>query len=156
MSDLAPSVDREYEAERETSPQLEGGAAVARPLLAVLGILFVGIAAAGVLLPGIPTVGPLIIASVLLTRSSPALEQRLIRNRFFARYLHYLDGTQVMPPRAKAAATGLMWTSILISSTVLYFSADGSALLPGLLVAAGIIGTVFIIRHGRGMSRTSG
>lgn len=114
-----------------------------------LGILFVGIAAIGVFLPGIPTVGPLILASVFLTKSSPRLERKLIRNRFFAAYLHYLDGTREMPLRMKLTSIGLMWISILISCFALGALTGGSIWLPAVVVAAGLVGTVFIFRHGR-------
>ena len=120
-----------------------------RLFMASLGLLFVGIAAAGVFLPGIPTVGPLILASIFLTKSSPQLERKLIRNRFFAKYLHYLDGSQELPLRAKLTSIGLMWTSILISSVVLRLSGGGPYWLLAILFLAGIVGTLFILRYGR-------
>ncbi len=129
---------------------------MARPVLAGIGTLFVGIAAVGVVLPGIPTVGPLIIASVLLTKSSPALEKRLVRNWFFARYLPYLDGSRVMPIRTKVAAIAMMWSSIAASSVLIYISGDRQAVLLGLLALAGIVGTAFIIRYGRRPGSTPG
>ena len=79
---------------------------VKRYLLAGLGIFFVGLGALGVFLPGIPTVGPLLLASFFFTKSFPALEQRLIRNQFFARFLPYLDGSHEMPLRAKIITIG--------------------------------------------------
>lgn len=123
--------------------------ALTRVILAALGILFVVIAAVGVFLPGIPTVGPLIAASVLLTKSSPALERRLVRNRFFARYLYYLDGTVELPWRAKLASISMMWTSILISYGVFFVSGARNWWVLTSLVLAGLIGTVFIIRFGK-------
>jgi uncharacterized membrane protein YbaN (DUF454 family) len=120
-----------------------------RMLMAGLGIFFVAIAAVGVFLPGIPTVGPLLLASVFLTKSSPALERRLIRNRFFASYLHYLDGSKELSPQAKRASIGLMWLSISISYSVLYFTGKGPIWLLVILVVAGLVGTVFIWRFGR-------
>ena len=117
--------------------------------MAGLGLLFVGIAAIGVILPGVPTAGPLIIASIFLTKSSPSLERRLIRNRFFARYLVYLDGSREMPLRAKVMAIVLMWASIGVSSFVLHVSSGGPIWLLILLFLAGLTGTGFIIRYGR-------
>ncbi|MCP4887800.1 MAG: DUF454 domain-containing protein, partial [Planctomycetaceae bacterium] len=49
--------------------------AIRRFLLGLLGLLLVLLAAIGVVLPGIPTTGPLILASICLTKSSPRLER---------------------------------------------------------------------------------
>ena len=116
---------------------------------AALGILFVAIAAVGVFLPGIPTVLPLILASLFLTKSSPKLEQRLVRNKFFAAYLHYLDGNKELSPKAKITATAMMWASILVSCTVLYWAGRTPNWLIGLLIVAGLAGTIFIGRYGK-------
>lgn len=116
---------------------------------ATLGIALVALAAVGVFLPGIPTVGPLLLASFFFTKSSPWLEQRLIRNRFFAKYLPYLDGTREMSPKAKLATIATMWTSIAISCLILRFGVNSSPWMVAVVVSAGIVGTVFIWRFGR-------
>ena len=121
---------------------------IKRAILALLGIFFVFVAAIGVFLPGIPTVGPLLLASVLLTKSSPRLEAKLVRNKFFARYLAYVDGTNELSFRAKLTSILLMWTSILVSCVLLNF-AEFKPWLLAILVIAGIVGTVFIIRFGK-------
>ncbi len=120
-----------------------------RGLFAVLGVLFVGIAGIGVVLPGIPTVGPLLLASLFLTKSSPRLEQRLIRNRFFARYLPYLDGTSAMSWRARVIAILLMWSSIGLSCLLLGYFENGFGWLAWSVIVAGLIGTIFIMRFGK-------
>ena len=93
-----------------------------RYVLAGLGVLCVGVGAAGVFLPGIPTVGPLLLASFLFTKSFPPLEQRLIRNKFFAKFLPYLDGSHEMPLRAKFITIAIMWSSISLSMVIFYTS----------------------------------
>ncbi len=120
-----------------------------RGLFAVLGVLFVGVAGVGVVLPGIPTVGPLLLASLFLTKSSPRLEQRLIRNRFFARYLPYLDGTSAMSLRARVIAILLMWSSIGLSCLLLGYFENGFGWLAWSVIVSGLIGTVFIMRFGK-------
>ncbi len=120
-----------------------------RSLMAVLGIVMVGVAAVGVVLPGIPTVGPLLLASLFLTKSSPRLEKRLIRNSFFARYLPYLDGTSAMSLRARVIAILLMWTSIALSCLLLGYFENGFGWIAWSVVIAGLIGTVFIMRFGK-------
>ncbi|MEM9411850.1 MAG: YbaN family protein [Planctomycetota bacterium] len=122
---------------------------VLRVLYAALGVVFVAIAAVGVFLPGIPTVGPLLLASVFLTKSSPRLEQKLVRNKLFAAYLHYLDGTKELSPRAKWSAAIMMWLSIFISCLVFYFAGTAPTWVIPVMIIAGIVGSFFIARFGR-------
>ena len=105
---MAPEVEQSSELEPKEND------ATRRAFFAVLGVVFVAIAAVGVFLPLIPTVGPLILASVFLTKASPALERRLVRNRLFARYLHYLDGTKELSTRARLTSIALMLSLIHI------------------------------------------
>ena len=119
-----------------------------RAVLALLGIFFVVVAGVGVFLPGIPTVGPLLLASVLLTKSSPHLEAKLVRNKFFARYLAYLDGTNELSFGAKLTSILMMWSSIIVSYVLLSFAGSKPWLL-AVLILAGMVGTVFIIRLGK-------
>ena len=134
--------------ETEQANDLRRGGALKRFVLALLGVIFVVIAAVGVFLPGIPTVGPLLLGSVLLTKSNPALEAKLVRNKFFARYLPYLDGTDELSWQAKLTSIGLMWISIAISYIALSLANSNNWLLVA-LIAAGLVGTVFIIRFGK-------
>lgn len=119
-----------------------------RYLLALVGVFFVGVAAIGVVLPGIPTVGPLILASFLFTKSCPVLEEKLVRNKFFARFLPYLDGSVAMPLRAKLITIAIMWTSITISIVAYSLGSFSTIWLTTGLIVAGLIGTVFILRYG--------
>ena len=126
-----------------------------RILFISLGLLFVGIGYVGMLLPGIPTVGPLLLASFFFARSSPYLENKLIRNRFFAPILPYLDGEKEMPFKARLASIALMWLSILISVWICLSSDVGGVWVPALIVIAGMIGTVFILRFGKKRTKHS-
>lgn len=130
-------------------PKEVSGSKLKRFAFATLGVGFVVLAAVGAVLPGIPTVGPLLLASLMFTKSSPWLEQRLIRNRFFAKYLPYLDGTQQMTTKAKLATIATMWTSIAFSCLVLHWGVNSTPWLIGVIIFAGMIGTVFIWRFGR-------
>ncbi|MEZ6095186.1 MAG: YbaN family protein [Pirellulaceae bacterium] len=117
--------------------------------LAALGVVFVVLAGFGAVLPGIPTVGPLLVASFCFTKSCPALEQRLIRNRFFGPYLRFLDGTTEMPLKAKLISIALMWTSIGFSCFLLSgFPALCNWCVP-LLIACGVFATWFIYQFGK-------
>ena len=119
---------------------------------ATIGLLFVVVAAVGAVLPGIPTVGPLMLASFFLLKSSPALEKRLVRNRFFAKYLAYIDGTTPMTNRMRISSILMMWLSISISAAVSMAAGNIKYWLIGVLVTAGLIGTIFIWRYRRNAS----
>ena len=110
----------------------------------------VAVAAIGVFLPGIPTLGPLLIGSLLLARSHPALEQRLVRNRFFAPYLPYIDGKEELSVKAKLAAAAMMWLSILISSLAMYYLTSAPRFGVFLVMpVAGVVGSIAIWRWGK-------
>lgn len=120
-----------------------------RGLYAGTGVVLVGVGAVGVFVPGLPTAIWLMAASFFFARSSPALEARLIRNRFFGPYLVYLDRPAHMPRRAKVSATLLMWGSVSLSMALLAVrSALGPGLAIGLPVAA-LVGTWFVWSFGR-------
>ncbi len=113
-----------------------------------LGTACVGIGAEGVIVPGLPTTVFLIAASWCFTRSSPWLEERLIRNRLFRPYLAHLDSGQPMPKRAMWAVLAIMWTAITLSTLLLL--ARGTAMLYASIVPLlGIIGTACIVRSAR-------
>ena len=114
------------------------------------GTAFVGIGAIGVVLPGVPTVGPLLLACWLYSKSCPHLEQKFIRTPFFAPFLRYLDGQQAMSWKARMVAIGGMWTSIGISSWGLTFAGSANWAV-GLLLLLGLVGTVFIWRFRSGL-----
>lgn len=120
-----------------------------RYLYAAVGVFLVGLAAIGAVLPGIPTVGPLMLASFFLLKSFPSLEKRLVRNRFFGKYIRYLDGTIEMPIQTRVSSILMMWISITVSGLIIYFSGTNQIWLLVTLVIAGLIGTVFIWRFRR-------
>lgn len=120
-----------------------------RGVYAGAGVVLVGIGAVGVFVPGLPTTIWLMAASFLFARSSPTLEARLIRNRFFGPYLVYLDRPAHMPRRAKVSATVLMCGSASISMSLL---AAGDQLGWGLglgIPGAALAGTWFVWNFGR-------
>ncbi len=130
-----------------------GNSKIKRYAYAIVGILLVCLAGIGAVLPGIPTVGPLMLASYFLLKSSPALEKRLVRNRFFARYIYYLDGTTEMPIRTRVSSILMMWISISISGLFIYQFGSGQSWLLVTLALAGVTGTVFIWRFRRSSRR---
>lgn len=127
-----------------------------RLALAFAGVVCVGLAALGVVVPGLPTTVFLIAATYLFSRSCPWLEERLIRTRFFAPFLGYLDGSAAMPWRSKLITMAVMWGFVGAS---VWFLATGSAVPPWVLLLppmGALIGSWFIARIGptRTPSRT--
>lgn len=121
-----------------------------RWLLASVGMLCVGLGAVGVFVPGLPTTVFLIVAAWCFTRSCPWLEERLIRVPLFRPFQQYLEPGAPMPRRARVTALVAMWTAIVISSIMV-----GGGLLPAILVLAGGLGTVVILRIRRDDKRAA-
>jgi uncharacterized membrane protein YbaN (DUF454 family) len=120
-----------------------------RYLLALLGLVNVGLAVVGVILPGLPTTIFLILASWCFTRSCPWLEERLFRLRILRPYVRLVRGEEAMSPRARVISTALMWTAIAISLFVLRASGRLGPWLAAVLIGAGLVGTVVIYRFRR-------
>lgn len=120
-----------------------------RWLLTGLGVLLVGIGALGVVLPGLPTTVFLLGASWCFARSCPWLEERLIRVPLFRPFLGALDGGGRMPRRAVVTTLIVMWAAIAVSAALLALTGDQRPVLAAVVVAAGLVGTVFVLRAGR-------
>ncbi|MDX2130825.1 MAG: YbaN family protein [Planctomycetota bacterium] len=135
---------------RATSLRAQGARA-RRGVYLAAGLLCVGLGAVGVFVPGMPTTIFLIVASFFLVRSSPTLQARLVRSRFFAPYVRYLDGDTPMPRKAKVLAITMMWAMIAASSALLVWR-ETPAWVVTIVVASGVVGTVAIIRF-RGVRR---
>lgn len=134
-------------------PALAGGPATARPvrwMLAGAGVGCVGLGAAGVFVPGLPTTIFLILATWCFARSCPWLERKLVRNRLFKPFLWALDTGAPMPRRARIISTVIMWAAIAASCAIILARASGPIagplILTGLIVAAGGVGTWCIWR----------
>jgi len=118
-----------------------------RLLLAGLGLLCVGLALAGVFVPGLPTTVFLIAASYLFTRSCPWLEERMLGLRVFRPFVPYVRGDLPMPRRARIAALTAMWVAVCSSLTVLALSERLPLWLAAVIVTTAAIGTYVILRY---------
>ncbi len=118
-----------------------------RLLLAGIGLLCVGLALAGVFLPGLPTTIFLIAASYLFTRSCPWLEERLFRLRVFRPFLPYVRGEQAMPRKARMLALLTMWGAVATSLTVLTLGDRLPVWLAAVIVAAATTGSFLILTY---------
>ena len=119
-----------------------------RRLLVAAGILLTGLGIAGVVLPGVPTTFPLIVAVWCFSRSFPSLEQRLVRIPLFRPYLRYIEGAEPMPLRARLVTLAIMWT--FVSLSVVWITAAGAPLIASAVtVALALVGTWFIWSRGK-------
>ena len=118
-----------------------------RVCLASMGVLCVAVGAIGVLLPGLPTTPFLLLATWCFARSFPPLERRLLRNRFFAPYMKFVDG-EPLPPRIKAFAIATVWLFVALSSALILINEWAPAWVVAIIIAAAALGTVIILRRG--------
>ena len=119
---------------------------VQRWLLVAAGVLCVGLGALGVLVPGLPTTVFLLAASWCFARSCPWLEERLLRVPLFRPFLRYLDGDTGMPLRAVVTTLIVMWSAIAVSAILLVAAEEPRLVTAGLVVAAGTVGSFFVVR----------
>jgi uncharacterized membrane protein YbaN (DUF454 family) len=131
---------------------MTGSVKARRVLFAALGVLCLALGIIGVFVPGLPTTEFVLAASYLFSRSSPALEGWLERNRWFGTLLRRFKETRGMSREAKVLALAWTWTGIGISVYMLAARGVGVQLL---LVALGLIGTVTILFFGRYAARNA-
>lgn len=91
-------------------------------LFLIIGIVAAGIAIAGVWLPGVPTVFPLIVALWALSKSSPHLKHRLEAVpilRQALREAQRFEREKVIDKRVKIIAVTSAWVSTIVVALVL-------------------------------------
>ena len=120
------------------------GIRVRRWLLVVIGVLSVGFAALGAVVPGLPTTIFVIIASYCFTRSCPWLERRLLRNRLFARSMSYVDGEREMTPRVRLAISCVIVGFSSLSAAILVTTGAASPVVLGAIAGLAIVGVVAV------------
>ena len=86
-----------------------------RSLWLLTGVSATGMAAAGIILPLLPTTPFLLLAAFALARSSPLLHQRLLQQPTFGRMLDDWHQHGAVNSQAKWAAFAVMVTSLLSS-----------------------------------------
>lgn len=114
---------------------------VRRVLWAGTGLFLVALGFVGVVVPGLPTTGFMILAAAAFSRSSPRLEAWLLGLPKIGPAVQAYRAGQGMPKRAKVVAIAMMWTAIAISCLLIE-----RWLIRAVLIAAGLVGTVVIVR----------
>jgi len=113
----------------------EKRAAMRRNAFRLLGLIFVGIGAIGIVLPVVPTTPFLILAAACFTRSSPRLEQWLLDHSHFGPLLRDWRERGAIPPRAKLLSVAGMSAGF---AAFYYFSHPGWLLMLSVLALMGI------------------
>lgn len=130
------------------SPGTETAAARrhARPVRAVfivLGTVFLGLGAIGLVLPVLPTTPFVLLAAACYLRASERLHHRLITSRTFGPTIVAWQEHGAIPPRAKAIAIALIALTFGLS---VLFVVEPPLMRAG-LVALGIVLSVWLLRR---------
>jgi uncharacterized membrane protein YbaN (DUF454 family) len=87
-------------------------------LFAALGFVFLGLGAAGVVLPVLPTTPFVLLAALCFSAGSAKLHNWLRRNRVFGQYIeNYRTGQGITRP-LKIASIAFLWAGLLVSMAV--------------------------------------
>ncbi len=113
-----------------------------RLVYVALGLLFVGLAVLGVLLPVLPTTPFLLLASYFFVRSSTRLNAWLLRSRVFGRLLRDWQRHRGVCPRVKLTAVVVLVVAVACSALL----ADLSLPLLIALLGLGLVGLVVVLR----------
>ena len=101
------------------------------------GILATTLGVIGIFLPGLPTTPFILLAAACFARSSPAMHQRLLRNRIFGPLLADWERHHSIPLSIKWLSTTLMALAVAIS--ILQFESTSIRLTMTVLGCLGCI-----------------
>ncbi len=110
-------------------------------ILKITGIIFVGLAILGVVLPILPTTPFLLVAAACFAKSSPEMQRRLLANKTFGPMIHDWQKYRSIPRKAKRIALLTIILSVCWSGFMLQ-----SLALTALVVALVIGPFIFLLR----------
>ncbi len=108
----------------------------------MLGWCFVVIGIVGVVLPGLPTTGPLLLALACFSKSSERLRTWLLEHRVFGPPLKRWQAERTIPLKAKWTALGMM----TVSGIGIYFLTPFPGWGKGGILLLILIGAVVVLR----------
>ena len=114
---------------------------VVRSVYLALGIVSLGVAFIGVVLPLIPTTGPVILAGFFFARSSDSFDRWLRNNRLFGGIVRDWRAGVGFTPRAKGIAVAAIITTFAVSVVIVI---DSTA-IRALLILLGISIATFVV-----------
>jgi hypothetical protein len=112
---------------------------VRRIVYLVLAGVFFGLAVLGAVLPLLPTTPFLLLTSFLLLRSSPALNDRLLRSQTFGPLLQDWHRHRAVRPRVKAVSIAVSLAAVILSAVYGNLPPMGLAVLAALWVTGMIV-----------------
>lgn len=128
------------------SPRTRAG----RVALVAAGIFFTVLAAIGVILPLIPTTGPLLLAAALFARSSERFHRWLLNHRLFGTYLRNYREKRGMTRGHKVWTLVTLWAGIGVS---IYLSREAlAAIIVLVIVLVGVTIHILTLRTADGRS----
>ena len=107
----------------------------------LLGHLFVGLGALGIMLPILPTTPVLLLASACYLRGSERLHRKLLSHPVFGKILADYIQHRAVSRKNRRNALVLLWTSLLLSIVI-----SSKPLLMILLPFIGIAVTIHLLR----------
>lgn len=107
-----------------------------------LGWLFFAAGVIGVVLPGLPTTGPMIMALGCFAKADPKLHRWLLNHRIFGPPLRHWQTHRTMPLKAKLLAISMMLSSFGYVALFTELSFPLVALIGGLI----LVGVVVVLR----------
>jgi uncharacterized membrane protein YbaN (DUF454 family) len=107
-----------------------------------LGCIFVGLGALGAVLPVLPTTPFLLLASFFFVRSSPRLNQWLLRSPLFGPFLRDWHQHRGVRPAVKVTAVATVF--VAVAASIIWGNLTGWGI--ALLLALAIVGFVVVIR----------
>lgn len=117
---------------------------VKRVLFVCAGLLCVGLAYLGALLPGLPTTPWVLLASYCFARSSPRLERWLKRSPFFGKLLRDWEEHRGIRKPVKVFSVCLVVTVVTLSITLSGLPVAAKCAIGG-LAAIGVCVIVFVV-----------
>lgn len=81
-------------------------------IIIVIGLLSLVLGVIGIFVPLLPTTPFLLLSASLFVRSSPALYEWLISNRYLGKYIRNYRENRSIPMRGKITSVVLLWLSI--------------------------------------------
>lgn len=93
-------------------------------ILKITGIIFIGLAILGVVLPILPTTPFLLVAAACFAKSSPTMQQKLLNNKTFGPLIYEWQQNRSIPKKAKRIALltillSVVWSAYLLQDIML-------------------------------------
>lgn len=114
---------------------------IARIILTGLGFLSLGVAVVGLVLPGIPTTGPVLLSAYFFSRSSERFDNWLIGHRVFGPIVRDWRAGLGFSRRAKALA--IVAIAVTFSVTIVFAATNVIVRVALVVLAVGIAAYIY-------------